>query len=85
MPIGLLLKLLTFPVTGPVNGLLFVADKLAEQAENEMYNEDAVRAQLTELELRYDLGEIEEESFYEAEEELLDRLKMIRKRKEEGV
>ena len=83
--VGYLLKLIALPVTGPIQATIFIAEKVAEQAEKELYDEDNVRAQLMELELRYDLGEMEEEVFLQAEEQLLERLKQIRKRKEEDM
>jgi hypothetical protein len=78
---GLLLDLLAFPLMGPVKGLVWVAEKVAEQAENELYNADRVRGQLMELELRLDLGEITEEEYLEAEEFLLERLRIIQERR----
>lgn len=83
--LGLLAKLIALPVTGPIKGTIFLAEKLAEHAEKEMYNADTIQAQLMELELRYDLGEISEEAYYALEEQLLDMLKLIRKRNEEGT
>lgn len=80
---GLLLKLLSFPVSGPIGGLVWIAKKVGEQAEKELYDEDKVRGQLMELEMRYDLEEISEEEFLEAEEALLQMLKVIRERKAE--
>jgi len=77
---GWLTDLLTFPVTGPVKGLVWVAEKLTEQAEKELYSEEAVRGKLLELEMRFDLGEISEEDFTAAEESLLELLSMIRAR-----
>jgi len=77
---GLLTDLLTFPVLGPIKGVIWIAEKVAEQAEKELYDEGAVRGQLMELELRYDLGEISEEEYLEAEEALLERLRVIRER-----
>jgi len=77
---GWLTDLLTFPVTGPVKGLVWVAEKITEQAEKELYSEDAVRGKLLELELRFDLGEISEEDFTEAEASLLGLLSLIRAR-----
>jgi hypothetical protein len=75
-----LLGLLTFPVTAPLSGALWVAKQLTEQAEKEFFNEDTVRGQLMELELRFELGEVSEEAFNEAEETLLARLRYIRER-----
>jgi hypothetical protein len=78
---GLLTKILLFPVTGPIDGTLWIADKLLEQAEGEIYDEGKVRAQLMELELRLDLGEIDEDTYQEAEDFLLARLREIREYK----
>jgi hypothetical protein len=77
---GFLVDLLTLPVTGPIKGVIWIAEKVAEEAEKKLYDEDAVRGQLMELELRYDLGEISEEEYLEAEEVLLERLRVIRER-----
>ncbi len=77
---GLLIDLLTFPVMGPIKGVVWIAEKVNEQAEKELYDEDALRGRLMELELRYDLGEISEEEYLAAEEDLLARLKIIRER-----
>lgn len=76
----MLLKLLSFPLTGPLDGVLWLAQTLAERAENEIYSPDKIRAQLIELELRFDMGELDEETFYAAEEELLARLRIARQR-----
>lgn len=74
---GFLLKVLTFPVLGPIYGVNWIAEQIAEQAEHEMYDESAVRKKLMELEQSYDLGEISEEEYMQCEEALLDRLRMI--------
>ncbi len=75
---GLLGKLLTLPVAGPIGGVLWLAEKLKEQAEGEAYDEDAVRGRLMALELEFDLGEITEDEYAAAEDELLARLREIR-------
>lgn len=78
---GFLTDLLTLPVLGPIKGVMWIARQVVEQAERELYDEDTVRGQLQELELRYDLGEIDEETYLSAEEQLLARLRTIRERK----
>jgi hypothetical protein len=78
---GFLTDLLTLPVLGPIKGVMWIARQVAERAERELYDEDAVRGQLHELELRYDLGELGEEEYLAAEERLLARLRTIRERK----
>ncbi|MBU0510587.1 MAG: gas vesicle protein GvpG [Chloroflexi bacterium] len=77
----MLTKLLTLPVMGPIKGLVWIAEKVTEQAEREFYDKEAVHGKLMELELYYDLGEISEEEYMEAEEVLLERLRIIRERK----
>ena len=75
---GLLMNVLTLPVAGPFRGAMWILKTLVERAEDEMYDEGAVRAQLMELELRYDLEEISEEEYLAAEEILLAQLGVIR-------
>jgi hypothetical protein len=74
---GLLFKVLTFPVLGPIYGVEWLAKQIAEQAEHELYDESAVRKALMELEQRYDLDEISEEEYTQSEEALLERLRTI--------
>ena len=77
---GFLIDLLTLPLMGPIKGVVWIAEKVAEQADKELYDEDKVRGQLMELELHFDLGELGEEEYLAAEEVLLARLKVIRER-----
>lgn len=79
---GVLTKLLTLPVAGPIKGVVWIGEKVAEQVDRELYDEGAVRGKLMELELRFDLGETSEEEYMAAEEELLERLRIIRERRE---
>jgi cytochrome c-type biogenesis protein CcmH/NrfG len=78
---GWLSKVLTFPVSLPVDAALWTARKLAERAEEVYYDDAPVRAALMELEMKLDLGEIDEETFEQQEAELLQRLKEIREYK----
>jgi hypothetical protein len=78
---GILLRVLTLPVTGPFEGALWVAQQIADAAEQELYDEKRIRAALLDLELRHDLGEINTAAFEAAEEELLERLQIARERR----
>jgi hypothetical protein len=82
---GLLTDILTFPVSGPIKGFIWLAETLKERAEGELYNEDAVRARLMELELKLDMGEITEEEYQTAEDELVDLLVVIRARRDDEL
>jgi hypothetical protein len=78
--VDFLTQLLTLPLMGPIKGVTWIAEKVAEQVDKELYDEDKVRGQLMELELHFDLGEIDEEEYLAAEDVLLARLKVIRER-----
>jgi hypothetical protein len=74
---GLLWKILSAPIVLPTKGLLFVFDKIREQAEAELWDDSKVHQQLLQLQMMLDVGDITEADFYTAEEELLDRLDAI--------
>jgi hypothetical protein len=74
-PLG---SLLTFPLTGPLRGLLWVAEQLHDQARRELYDPERIRRQLVELELQLDLGQISEEAYEAAETALLEQLRHLR-------
>jgi hypothetical protein len=74
---GLLWDILSAPIMLPTKGLLFVFDKIREQAETELWDEGKVHQQLLQLQMMLDVGDISETDFYAAEEELLDRLDAI--------
>ena len=79
---GLIFDVLAAPVALPARGLMFIFNKIVEQVNNEMLDDSKVRMQLLELQALLDNGQIGEEEFYEAEEELLDRLDAILEFKE---
>lgn len=75
----MILDLLTSPFIGPVKGVTWIAEKILEQAQMQMPSERTVLRDLTELQLRLDLGEIDEEEYERAEESLLQQLQGLRK------
>jgi len=70
---GLIAGLLTLPLA-PVRGTAWVAEKLLEQAERELYDERAIRAQLMEIQALREEGAIHEDEATRAEDELIGRL-----------
>jgi len=78
--VGLLTGLLTLPLA-PVRGTVWIAERLIDEAERELGDETAIRRQLTELEIRYELGEISDDELAEAEDALLARLAASREAK----
>lgn len=74
---GLISGLLTLPLA-PVRGTVWIAERVEEQAEAELYNEDTIREQLLELEEMRERGEVPEEDIAAAEDELIALLMEIR-------
>jgi hypothetical protein len=70
-----------------IGGLRFVLDKIATIADQELNNEDALRERLLEAQLRFELGEINEQEFAAVEKDVLDRVREIkaRQRGEAGI
>jgi len=79
-----LLKLLTFPVSGPVSGGKWVLQTLLDEAERRYYDPAAIHQELAEAQRRFDAGEIDEATFEKSEEQLLERLLEARRRQNEN-
>ena len=69
-----LLKLLTFPVSLPLAGGTWVLQTVLNEAERKYYDEAAILEEMAQLERQFDAGEIDENTFDEQEEALLQRL-----------
>ncbi|MBC6457359.1 gas vesicle protein GvpG [Actinomadura sp. HBU206391] len=76
---GLLTGLLTLPIA-PVRGVVWMAERIRDQAEQEMYDPAAVRRQLAEVDRARTAGEISGDVAAELENELLSRLTAGRSR-----
>ena len=74
---GLISGLLTLPLA-PVRGTVWIAERLQEQAENELYDESAIRTGLLELEAAREAGDFDEDELTAAEDALLERLMVMR-------
>ena len=78
---GLITGILTLPLA-PVRGVAWVAEKVAEQAELELYDENRILRELIEVEAARDRGELSEERFDLAVDQLLERLQVGRELRE---
>jgi hypothetical protein len=74
---GLITGLLTLPLA-PIRGTVWLAERIQEQAEEELYDESAIRAGLLELEEARQAGTLEEQELAAAEDDLIERLMAIR-------
>lgn len=77
MPLGTLLRLLALPVTAPTNGLLSVFRTIRDEVDQEAANPQTLRQQLAALQTMLEAGEIDEDTYDELEEALLDLLEQM--------
>jgi hypothetical protein len=78
---GLLTNLLTLPVTGPVRAGWWVLERIVENAEAELYDENRILAELRNLASAVEEGHLTEEEHAAAETALLERLMEARARR----
>jgi hypothetical protein len=74
-------------LSSPFRGMMRVFKEVAQRAEDELYNEDAVKAELMEMYRQLEAGSLSEVAFAHREEELVERLDAIaeyQKRKRGG-
>lgn len=81
---SLVARILTAPVLGPIQGVLWLARTIDDQARAEIWDVGKIRGALAELELKLDLGEIELEDYEAQETVLLRRLKEVREAQRNG-
>lgn len=74
-------RILTLPVLGPIDGVLWIARTIQQQANAERWDEGAVIGALAELELELDLGQIGIDEHEVRETMLLQQLRDIREAK----
>jgi hypothetical protein len=78
----MLFKLLTAPLMAPLAGFRFILNQVGEMAERELYDEDRIREQLLELQIRLDEGEVTEEEYAEQEADVIARLRVAREHRQ---
>ena len=78
---GLFTGLLTLPLA-PVRGVVWVAERVAEEVERELYDEGNIRRQLLQLELDHEDGKLSDEERNAQEELLLQRLAVSQMREQ---
>jgi len=76
-----LLDVLTSPVLGAPRLVVWIAKSTMQAAHQEVFDEGAVQGALTDVQMRYELGELGEEEYLRQEAALLERLNRIREAK----
>ena len=78
----MLLKLLTLPITGPLDGIFWLGEQILERANAELDDKENLQKQLLALQLAFDIGDISEEDFEIQEEELLLEIQAMEEEEE---
>ena len=71
------LDLLMAPVTAPVNGITWIAEKVLDQVGDQSDELETLQKELLTLQLSFDMGDIPEAEFEEQEEDLLLRIQAL--------
>ena len=66
----------------PLKGVIWLGKKINEVVEKEFSDQGRIKEELMQLQLRFEMDEINEEEYKKQEKELLERLDAIRKTKE---
>ena len=74
---GLLTGLLTLPLA-PLRGTIWIAEQLAAEASRQLGDETTIRRRLAEAERDLELGLISADEYDAIEDELLERLELLR-------
>jgi hypothetical protein len=75
---GIVSSVAGLPLTGPLGGLIWIARRIAEAAEQEMDDPARIEAALLALERQLEAGEIDAEAHEAREAELLAELDAMR-------
>jgi len=75
---GLLSKLLTFPVSGPVAGVKWSLEMVERTAREELTDDTPIKQDMMELQLALESGEIDDAQYLVREGELMQRLRDVR-------
>ena len=69
--------LITGILSSPVNGIMFIFDKVRQEADRELYDETLWQQKLLDLQFRYELGDISQEAYEAQEAAILAQLDLI--------
>ncbi len=75
---GLISKVLFFPIAGHVAGIRWSLNKVVQVAEEELTDDAPVKQELMELQMKLELGDIDDAQFVEEEAALMARLREVR-------
>jgi hypothetical protein len=80
---GLLKHLLFWPVTGPIAGIEWSMNQVMKVVEEELTDDAPVKQEFMELQMKVELGEIDDEEYAVREAEIMARLREVRRWREQ--
>jgi hypothetical protein len=80
--VGLLSTIVFWPVTGPVAGIRWTLGKVQRVVEDELVDDTPVKEALMELQMRLELGDIDDTVYVAEEAALMRQLRDIREWRE---
>jgi hypothetical protein len=80
--VGLLSTIVFWPVTGPVAGIKWTLGKVQRVVEDELVDDTPVKEALMELQMRLELGDIDDDAYVAEEAALMRQLRDIREWRE---
>ncbi|GAM14473.1 gas vesicle protein GvpG [Mesobacillus selenatarsenatis] len=69
--------------TLPIRSVIKLAEKIQEEADDELYNIQHIQEKLLQLHMMFENEEIDEETYIEMEQELLTRYKIAKNREKD--
>jgi hypothetical protein len=79
---GLISKILFFPVLGPVAGIRWSLGKVQRVVEEELVDDTPIKQELMELQMLVELGDIDDDEYGRREAVLMQRLRDVREWRE---
>lgn len=79
----LIAGLLLLPITAPVKAFRFFLERLRDEAEAVLRDEGRAFAELIDLSMRHNAGQLSDDEYADQEAELLERLNSIREYRNE--
>jgi hypothetical protein len=79
---GLLTNILLAPFLGPVNGTKWTLDKVERAVREELTDDSSVKNDFMELQMKLELGEIDDDEYLRQEGIIMQRLREVREWRE---
>ncbi len=79
---GLLSNILLAPFLGPINGTKWTLDKVERAVREELTDDSTVKNEFMELQMKVELGEIDDNEYLRQEAIIMQRLREVREWRE---